>query len=87
MNVLMEIVIAILAGYLAVTNFLAHQIMDILPSTDTEEVAESEEAESFLSTLPSKFGAIPDILLSNKQPLLVQMDLLKLLLTSLLMLS
>lgn len=66
MNVLMEIVIAILAGYLAVTNFLAHQIMDILPSTDTEEVAESEEAESFLSTLPSKFGAIPDILLSNK---------------------
>lgn len=67
MNILTEIIIAILAGYLSFTTFLADGIIQLLPA-ETEEVVESEESPTFLSNLaelPSRFSSIPDILLNN----------------------
>jgi S1-C subfamily serine protease len=67
MNLLQDILIGLVAGYFALTNFLAHQIMDILPSPAvTEEVSteavEEDDIASGLAELPSRFQTIPDIL-------------------------
>ena len=72
MNFLSDFLIAIIAGYLAVTNFLAHQIMDLFPGEAepvVEEVAESDE-DNFLADLaelPSRFKNIPDILRNSSE--------------------
>jgi len=65
MNPLQEIFVAIIAGYLAMTNFLAHQIIDLLPSEPIEEEVEVTEDTTLLSDLaelPSRIKTIPDIL-------------------------
>lgn len=69
MNLLQDILIGLVAGYFAFTNFLAHQILDVLPGNEpTEEIViQSDITEDTsvlysLSELPSRFDAIPDIL-------------------------
>lgn len=65
MQLLTDIFVAIIAGYLSFTTFLADQILLILPTDDSEYVDESPENGDFLSglaELPSRFTEIPSIL-------------------------
>ncbi|MEK7639228.1 MAG: serine protease [Patescibacteria group bacterium] len=69
MSFLTDLIVAVLAGYLAFTNFLADGLLAIYPSEDAS-VAEVEQVETTildeLAKLPSRFDdVIPDILLKN----------------------
>jgi S1-C subfamily serine protease len=69
MQFLTDLLVVILTSYLAFTNFLALQIVEVLGTEDTavETVEESEaESTSFLS-LPSSIASIPDILLRSRE--------------------
>ena len=62
MNILTDLLIALLSGYLAFTTFLADQITNLLPTTG-EPTEESIEVEDEMSLLPSIFGgSIPQLL-------------------------
>lgn len=66
MNFVTDLLIGIIAGYLAATNFLAHQILDLFPSEDGYDTEMTETADdsffSDLAELPSRFADIPSIL-------------------------
>jgi S1-C subfamily serine protease len=67
MSLLTDIVVAILTAYLALTSSLADVITNILPD-EVEETEETEPSGSILdglTTLPSRFSSIPDILRKN----------------------
>lgn len=69
MHILTDIIVAILASYLAFTTFVADHILLILPSADEEVLEEEVEEHDFLSDLaqlPSRFTDIPNILRNNK---------------------
>lgn len=70
MEILRDIVISILTGYLAFTNFLAYQVGGWLgsnPDTEQPQLLTEEGAEQAeLTKLPSRLGStLPDILLKN----------------------
>ncbi len=72
MSFLTNALIAIVAGYLALTNSLANKIIDLLPSDQVEEEVATVEADppsgdllSELAELPSRIRTIPDILRTN----------------------
>lgn len=70
MNFLTDVLITIVATYLAATSFLANQIIDLLPSDTEVEIEESilTEETSILpdfAELPSQIRNIPDILRTN----------------------
>ncbi len=73
MNFLSDFFVAIIAGYLAVTNFLANQIIDLVspPEPEAEIVVTDETAaDNFLAELaelPSRFKNIPDILRNSTE--------------------
>lgn len=68
MQILKEIIIAILSGYLALTNSLADYINQAFISETTIETEEAETIDTKLSNLPSLIGrAIPDILLRSNE--------------------
>ena len=70
MQLITDILVAIVASYLAFTNFLALKIETFFtsPSSTISIEENQEEKASILSSLPSIFGTdtIPDILLKNK---------------------
>jgi S1-C subfamily serine protease len=65
MTLLQEIIFTVVAGYLTLTNTVAHQIIALLPSEPIAEapieLADDSESKS-LSELPSEINSIPDIL-------------------------
>lgn len=68
MHFVTDILVTILTGYLAFTNFLASEIALLLPEEQASPdamVEEIDEPEEHLSWLPSSIGAIPDILLRS----------------------
>lgn len=69
MQLLTDILVSILASYLAFTNFLADNIEDLLSSEIESEIVINEaspEIENGISSLPSKREhAIPDVLLRS----------------------
>jgi S1-C subfamily serine protease len=65
MNLLQDILITIVASYLAFTNAIAHYIINLLPSEPLAEVSTELEANSepiALSEIPSEIKTIPDVL-------------------------
>lgn len=67
MQLLTDFVVAILMAYLAFSNYLADQIINLLPAAPEESMQEEESVNIFgeLARLPSTFDSIPDILRKN----------------------
>jgi hypothetical protein len=73
MNFLTNLLITLIAGYYAATNYVAHQIMELLPGDNSTPAAEVSEVSSSsvsvggLAELPSRIRTIPDILRTSVQ--------------------
>ena len=69
MQVLQDILITIIASYLAFTNAVADHIINLLPAEEvveqTETVVDEPSPIAQLGELPSRITAIPDILLKS----------------------
>jgi hypothetical protein len=70
MNLVQDVIIGFIAGYLALTSALANHIIALLPSETTTESTITEDSNgplSALEELPSRISNIPDILRTSAE--------------------
>lgn len=67
MQILTDVLVAILVSYLSFSNFLADAIINIIPEESAVEETETTNIFEGIAILPSNFTSIPDILLKNRE--------------------